>query len=55
MKQTKEYDYRVLWNESDVVKFLNDTQDEIYIVNIIKNDSSSCSSYTVFYYKKVYK
>lgn len=55
MKQTKEYNYEVFWSESDVVEFLNGTQDEIHIVNIIKNDSSSCSKYIVFYYKKVYK
>lgn len=55
MKQTKEYNYTVLWSESDVVKFLNDMQDEIHIVNIIKNDSTACSKYIVFYYKKIYK
>ncbi len=53
-KQIKEHNYVVFWSESGVVKFLNDMQDEIHIVNIIK-DSAQCNKYIVFYYKKIYK
>lgn len=51
MKQIKEYNHKIFPTPEKVVEFLNENQEEIYIINVT-NDGDV---YIVFYYKKIYK
>ena len=50
-KQTKEYNHKIFATPEKVVEFLNENQEEIYIVNV----TNTGDVYVVFYYKKIYK
>jgi len=50
-KITKEYNIKRFCYPEEVTTFLNNNQDEIYVEAITHNEST----YTVFYYKKIYK